>query len=34
LLDVESSVIKDEAFFKKVEEDKIRDSCNFRKFCV
>jgi hypothetical protein len=34
LVDVENNVPKDEAFFKKVEDDKIRDRCNFRKVCV
>jgi hypothetical protein len=34
LADLENNVPKDEAFFKKVEDDKIRDRCNFRKICV
>jgi hypothetical protein len=34
LVDVENNEPKDEAFFKKVEDDKIRDRCNFRKVCV
>ena len=34
LVDVENNVPRDEAAFKKVEDDKIRDRCNFRKVCV
>jgi len=34
LVDVENNKPKEEAFFKKVEDDKIRDRCNFRKVCV
>lgn len=34
LVDVENNVPKQESFFKKVENDKIRDRCNFRKVCV
>jgi len=33
LLDVENNVPKEERFFKKIEDDKIRDRCNFRKIC-
>jgi hypothetical protein len=33
LVDVESNVPKEERFFKKVEDEKIRDRCNFRKVC-
>jgi hypothetical protein len=33
LLDVENNIPKEERFFKKVEDDKIRDRCNFRKIC-
>ena len=31
--DVENNVPKKERFFKKIEEDRIRDRCNFRKVC-
>jgi hypothetical protein len=34
LADVEKNIPKQEAFFKKVDDDKIRDKCNFRKVCV
>jgi hypothetical protein len=34
LVDVENNKPKDEEFFRKVEDDKIRDRCNFRKVCV
>jgi hypothetical protein len=34
LVDVENNIPKEETFFKKVEDDKIRDKCNFRKVCV
>lgn len=34
LVDEENNIPKDETFFKKVVEDKIRDKCNFRKVCV
>jgi hypothetical protein len=34
LVDEENNKPKDEAFFKKVEDDRIRDRCNFRKVCV
>jgi hypothetical protein len=33
LLDVENNVPKDEKFFKKIEDDRIRDRCNFKKIC-
>ncbi len=33
LVDVENNIPKEEKFFKKVEDDKIRDRCNFRKVC-
>jgi hypothetical protein len=33
LLDVDNNVPKDEKFFKKVEDDRIRDRCNFKKVC-
>ena len=33
LVDVENNVPKKEIFFKKVEDDRIRDRCNFRKVC-
>jgi hypothetical protein len=33
LLDVKNNVPKDEKFFKKVEDDRIRDRCNFKKIC-
>jgi len=34
LVDVEKNKPKDEAFFKRVEDDKLRDRCNFKKVCV
>jgi len=34
LIDVKNNKPKDEAFFRKVEDDKIRDRCNFRKVCI
>jgi hypothetical protein len=34
LIDMENNAPKDEALFRKVEDDKIRDKCNFRKVCV
>jgi len=34
LVDVENNVPKEEASFKKVEDDKIRKRCNFSKVCV
>jgi hypothetical protein len=33
LADVDDNVPKDEKFFKKAEDDKIRDKCNFKKVC-
>ena len=33
LADVENNVPKEEGFFKKVEDERIRDRCNFRKVC-
>jgi len=33
VIDVKNNKPKDEAFFRKVEDDKIRDRCNFRKVC-
>ena len=33
LVDVENNVPKEEEFFKKVEEERIRARCNFRKVC-
>jgi hypothetical protein len=33
LADVENNIPKEERFFKKVEDDRIRDRCNFRKVC-
>lgn len=33
LLNVDNNVPKDEKFFKKVEDDRIRDRCNFKKVC-
>jgi hypothetical protein len=34
LIDVANNEPKDEAFFRKVEDDKIREKCNFRKVCI
>ena len=34
LVDEENNIPKEETFFKKVEDDKVRDRCNFRKVCV
>jgi hypothetical protein len=34
LADVENNVPKEETSFKKVDDDKIRERCNFRKVCV
>jgi hypothetical protein len=34
LVHVEDNKPKGEEVFKKVEDDKIRDRCNFRKVCV
>ena len=33
LIDVEENVPKDEEAFQKVEDERIRSSCNFRKLC-
>jgi len=33
LLDVDNNVPKDEEFFKKIEDDRTRDKCNFKKIC-
>jgi hypothetical protein len=33
LLDVDNNVPKDEKFFKKIEDARIRDRCNFKKIC-
>jgi len=33
LIDVENNVPKEEGSFKKVEDDGIRDRCNFKKVC-
>jgi hypothetical protein len=33
LVDVENNVPKEEKFFKKIEDERIRDRCNFRKVC-
>ena len=33
LVDVENNVPKEERFFKKIEDNRIRDRCNFRKVC-
>ena len=33
LVDVEENVPKDEEAFQKVEDERIRSSCNFRKVC-
>ena len=33
LVDVKNNVPMEETFFKKVEDDRIRDRCNFRKVC-
>jgi len=33
LVDVENNVPREEAFFKKVEDDRIKDRCSFRKVC-
>ncbi len=34
LVDQEKNIPKEETFFKKVDDDKIRDRCNFRKVCI
>ena len=33
LLDVDNNIPKDEKFFKRTEDDRIRDKCNFKKIC-
>jgi len=33
LEDVDNNVPKDEKFFIKIEDDRIRDRCNFKKVC-
>jgi len=33
LVDVENNAPREEAAFRKVEDDKIRDRCNFKKVC-
>lgn len=33
LVDVENNVPKEEEFFKKTEDERIRSRCNFRKVC-
>ena len=33
LVDVENNVPREEGFFKRVEDDRIRERCNFRKVC-
>ena len=33
LVDLESNIPKEERFFKKLEDDRIRDRCNFGKVC-
>jgi len=33
LIDVENNLPKEEKHFRKVEEDRTRDRCNFRKVC-
>jgi hypothetical protein len=33
LIDVKDNVLKEERFFKKIENTKLRDRCNFRKVC-
>jgi hypothetical protein len=33
LVDVDDNVPKDEKSFKKTEDDRIRDKCNFKKVC-
>ena len=34
LVDVDNNKPKGEKFFRKVEDDKIRDRCNFKKVCL
>ena len=33
LIDADNNVPNDEEFFKKMEDDRIRDRCNFKKVC-
>jgi hypothetical protein len=33
LVDVENNIPKEEVFFKKIEDERIRERCNFRKVC-
>jgi hypothetical protein len=33
LLNVDGNVPKEKKFFKKIEDDRIRDRCNFKKIC-
>jgi hypothetical protein len=33
LADVENKLPKEEEFFKKIEDERIRSRCNFRKVC-
>jgi hypothetical protein len=33
LIDVENNVPKEEKFFRKIVDERIRDRCNFRKLC-
>ncbi len=33
LVEVENNVPKDKRFYKKIEDERIRERCNFRKVC-
>jgi len=33
LVDVDNNVPKEQKFFKKVEDERIRNRCNFRRVC-
>jgi hypothetical protein len=33
LLDIENNVPKEERFFQKIEDEKIKENCNFKKVC-
>jgi hypothetical protein len=33
LVDVENNIPREETFFKRIKDDRIRDRCNFRKVC-
>jgi hypothetical protein len=33
LVDVENNIPKEEIYFKKIEDGRIRDRCNFKKVC-